>query len=196
MVGGASTITSAKKSTIPTQTTTDMLTAILCLGVVMICLYTIQTVLTKPIPTDTVLQPGTIKTKCGIVGYIPTIVKDVTKTLLEPFHPNIHTSDGLLNCRNEILEVRSDGTVTLSDDQGNVVVSFNGDVCYDGKKDCINGLVLQDNLMIKIGTKIVKAGTYHYYDNNDSKYPYNKNIILSPWPFAEEPKLKIKRQRS
>ena len=133
---------------------------------------------------------------CGIVGYIPTIVKDVTKTLLEPFNPDIHTSsESLLNCHNEIFEVRSDGMVTISDSEGNIVMSLKGDVCTPTAKDCINGLVLQDpTKTIKIGTKIVKTGTYFY--STDDEYSYNKNIALSPWPFVEEPKLKFKRQRS
>jgi hypothetical protein len=180
--------------------TTDVLTAILCIGVMMIIVHTIQTVFTKPIGTNVVMPPGTIKSKCGIVGYLPPIVKDVAKTLLEPFHPTIHTSDGhWLNCRNEILEVTMDGAVTVSDDSGNVIFKFKGDTCSPAANDdhdhCINGVALQDNGLLKIGNKVVRSGTYYYDDGGDDTYRHNKNIVLSPWPFLEEPKLRFKRQQ-
>jgi hypothetical protein len=188
-LGGASAMSSLAEKDIP-ATSSNFSTFLLCIVVTLICCNTIQTVMTKPIPTNVVLPPGTIKTKCGLAGFVPEVVKDVTKTLLEPFVSDIHQkSDSLLNCKNKLLEVSSNGEVTITDAQGNVDMVLKGGACGSGEgKDCVNGLVLQENKMLKMGTKVIKTGTL-YYDASPADHK------LSPWPFDEEPKLKLKAIR-
>ncbi|KAG7339764.1 hypothetical protein IV203_028225 [Nitzschia inconspicua] len=159
-------------------------------AVVGICLYTVHSILTTPITVGTVVPPGTIRSKCGVMGWIPPIVKDVTKTLLEPFQSDIQTADNLWNCDNEYLHVNGEGEMKITDANGDLVVFVKGSGCTaTSKKSCVKGVLLQDNKTVKIGNKVVKSGIAYYHDGTSATTVANRK--LSPWPFAEEPKMKL-----
>jgi hypothetical protein len=168
----------------------NSMTFILLVAAAAVCLFSIQSVLTKPIGVGVVIPPGTMKSKCGVMGWVPAIVKDVTKTLLEPFQSDIQTADNLLNCENEYLEVTDQGEIKITDAEGNLLVFLKGSPCTATKKNsCVKGLVMQDNKKVKIGTNVVKSGVSYYFDSKGAATAANRK--LSPWPFAEEPKVKL-----
>jgi hypothetical protein len=197
VVGGA---IDKEMSTESSSSWGNVITILLVVAAASICLVSIHSVLTKPVNVGVVVRPGTIKSKCGIMGWVPPVVKDVTKTVLEPFQRDIHTSDNLLNCVNEYLEVNHQGELKIIDKDGNTVVHLKGTTCDSTRKvaaaaasssssSCVKGVIMQDNRTVKIGSKVVKRGVAYYYDGKRVTAATSRN--LSPWPFVKEPKVNL-----
>jgi hypothetical protein len=189
-VGGA--VINNQNMTPQSASSGHVMTILLLLAAIGICLNSIHSVLIKPIGVGVILLPGTVKSKCGIIGWIPNLVKDVTKTLLEPFKTDIHTSNNLLNCMNEYLEVDHHGEIKITDQDGNLMVHLMGSTCDTTPKatsSCVKGVIFQDNKTVKIGSKVVKRGVVYYYDRKHVTAATSRK--LSPWPFAEEPKITL-----
>lgn len=168
----------------------NALTILLLIAAASICLYSIHSVLTKPIGVGVVVPPGTMHSKCGVMGWVPTLAKDVAKTLVEPFQADIHTADNLWNCENEYMEITDRGEVKLTDDEGNLVAFLMGSACNPKSKgSCIRGVLLRDNKTIKIGNSGVRSGIAYYHGAKSAAAAANRK--LSPWPFVVEPKVKM-----
>lgn len=86
----------------------------------------------------------------------------------------------LPSCTNSYLQVNDDGTATIYDANQLLDYSLVGSVCT--KPDCVEGLVLGKDGKISIGGKIVKKIAY-----------FDQASDLTPWPFADKPKAKMKR---
>eukprot|EP00980_Cylindrotheca_fusiformis_P002953 scaffold683_cov124-Cylindrotheca_fusiformis.AAC.22 len=124
--------------------------------------------LSAPIKVGTTLKPGTWKSKCGLLGLLPPLP-------LEKF-------EFLPQCTNAFLEVHNDGTVSIKDAEKELDVLMTGEVCGEDDESCSQGLVLEDDGTVLIGGAQVKTA---YVYGEETK-------ALDPWPFAEEPKLKLK----
>jgi hypothetical protein len=125
------------------------------LALIVIVLQAAQEYITTPIQVGQPLAPGTWRSKCGLVSFLPS-------------------------CMNSYLQVNDDGTAAIYDANQQLDFRMVGGVCT--KPDCIEGLVLGEDGNISIGGKVVKKITYFDQASN-----------LTPWPFAEKPKARIKR---
>lgn len=123
--------------------------------------------LSAPIKAGTTLKPGTWKSKCGLLGLLPPLP-------LEKY-------EFLPQCTNSFLEVHSDGTVSIKDAEKELDVLMTGGVCKEDDEECSDGLVVDDDGKVLIGGTQVKTA-----------YVYGETKSLNPWPFEEEPKLKLK----
>jgi hypothetical protein len=86
------------------------------------------------------------------------------------------------SCSNAYLSFENDGTVVLKDSSNALLWEIKGGVCRKTDKNCIPGMKVEQNGEVVVGGKSV---SYVYTHKDD--------IELSPWPFAEQPKLRIKR---
>lgn len=118
--------------------------------------------LEAPIAHGTHLQPGSIRSKCGILGYLPKM--------------------DLIECESAFMEVNNDGTVSFYDENRQLTALLAGNTC--STEDCMDGIVFQSNGTILIGGKRVRTIQI-----------YQDKVDISPWPFADAPKLKPKRVR-
>jgi hypothetical protein len=141
---------------------------IVMLALVAIILQAANMVLSAPIQVGTPLKPGTWKSKCGLLGLLPPLP-------LEQY-------EFLPQCTNAFLEVHDDGTVSIKDAGKELDVLMKGGVCKEDDDDsCLQGLLLQEDGKVMIGGKQVKTA-----------FLYGETKTLSPWPFEEEPNLKLK----
>jgi hypothetical protein len=129
------------------------------LALVAIVLQAAHNFITTPIEVGVPLPPGTWRSKCGLMGYLPDL-------------------DFLPKCTNSFLEVNDDGTVSVYGADNEIDILMVGNVC--NKEECVEGLVVSEDGTIRIGGKIVKAATLYADDE-----------AVSPWPFKEQPKLKV-----
>ena len=88
----------------------------------------------------------------------------------------------LPSCENAYLEVNDDGSVAVYDSDKELAMKLKGAACT-GDFDCVDGLLVLEDGSVTIGGKIVK--TVNVYD---------EDMEMTPWPFAEEPRLKMKYQ--
>jgi len=136
------------------------------LALLAIIVQTAHNFLSLPIETSVVLKPGTWKSKCGIFGLLPPPVLDLLS---------------FNQCTNSFLEVHNDGTVSIQNPDKELDILLKGGVCAANDEECVDGLVLNENGKIYIGGTQVKIA-----------YMYGETKSLSPWPFEENPKLKLK----
>jgi hypothetical protein len=137
---------------------------IVMLAVFAIIIQSAHSFLSLPIQVGVPLKPGTWKSRCGLVGLLPPPVQEFV------------SAQDFYKCTNSFLEVHNDGTVTIQDSSKEVDVLLKGK-----KKECADGLVLEENgKLYMCGSQIKTA------------YLYGETKSLSPWPFAEKPKLKLK----
>ncbi|GKY91135.1 hypothetical protein MPSEU_000086300 [Mayamaea pseudoterrestris] len=109
---------------------------------------------------------------------------------IKPGHivsPGIHLSKcGVLSilptCSNEYMTFADEETIVMKDAADKVLWSIRGNTCKKGDKGCIRGMKVGEDGELIIGGKVV-----------DSVRTYTDDVKLSPWPFAEEPKIRIKR---
>ena len=80
------------------------------------------------------------------------------------------------------MEVNDDGSVAVYDGEKELLMEMKGAACA-GDLDCVDGLLMLEDGSVTIGGKTVK--TVNVYD---------KTMEMTPWPFAEEPRLKMKYQ--
>lgn len=85
-------------------------------------------------------------------------------------------------CDNRYLKMDDLGTVTLYNSNQEVAWEIKGGVCADGDDDCIPGMHVNFDGTVAIGGMPVSWV---------SMYGYETEQALSPWPFAESPKVKI-----
>ena len=133
---------------------------IAALAVLAVIIQAIHVHLATPIQVGVLLPPGTQRSKCGLFGYLPNQVSTP--------------------CRNSILEVKTDGTVSITDENGELNMLLVGGVC--SKPNCIDGLVVEADGSVLVGGKRVK-----------SILAYGDSTTITPWPFEQAPKLKIKK---
>ena len=88
----------------------------------------------------------------------------------------------LPSCANAYLEVGDDGSVIVYDDEKEIAMKLKGATCA-GNLDCTDGLLVLEDGSVTVGGKVVK--TVNVYD---------EDMKMTPWPFADEPKLKTKYQ--
>lgn len=129
-----------------------------------IVIFSLDSFLKSPIKAGVALKPGSWRSKCGILGLVPA---DLTASITD--------------CTNAFLEVHSDGTVSISGADSELAFLMAGAVCDEGDEDCVSGLILGEDGNVAIGGKKIK-----------SAYKYGDGTSLSPWPFEESPKLKMK----
>eukprot|EP00526_Cylindrotheca_closterium_P013969 CAMPEP_0113624820 /NCGR_PEP_ID=MMETSP0017_2-20120614/12807_1 /TAXON_ID=2856 /ORGANISM="Cylindrotheca closterium" /LENGTH=344 /DNA_ID=CAMNT_0000534887 /DNA_START=201 /DNA_END=1235 /DNA_ORIENTATION=- /assembly_acc=CAM_ASM_000147 len=159
------------KPTPTTQTTTEksdeksIFPTIIMLALIAILLQAANSFLSSPIQVGKPLKPGTWKSKCGLLGFVsPSPLGGIIPV-----------------CTNSFLEVHGDGSVSIRDAAKELDVLMKGGVCGEEDEECVNGLVLEEDGKVLIGGTQVKSG-----------FVYGDSTGLSPWPFEEEPKLKLK----
>jgi len=130
------------------------------LALVVIVLQAAQNFLAAPIKVGKVLPPGTKRSKCGILSFLPAAISP---------------------CENSFLEVTKEGTVTLSNNSGDITMLAVGGVCK--KENCVPGILVGKDGIVTVGGRRVKAATV-----------YGSKPNVAPWPFQEAPKMKIKSQ--
>ena len=116
--------------------------------------------LEAPIVGGSHLLPGSLRSQCGVVGYLPKF--------------------DFVECESSFLKVNNDGTVSLYDEDHELAALLAGDVCKE--EGCVDGLEFKPNGMVYIGGKRVRTAQV-----------YKDKFSLSPWPFADAPKLGTKR---
>jgi hypothetical protein len=87
----------------------------------------------------------------------------------------------VMGCDNAFFEVGQDGIVNVYNSKQELTMQMKGQVCHNASKDCVDGLVYGQDGRITVGGKAIKAAT-SFSESASS---------LSPWPFAEEPKVKV-----
>lgn len=81
-------------------------------------------------------------------------------------------------CKNSYLQMGDDGVLSLYDANGELEWKMEGGVCKtDG---CISGLEMREDTKLAIGGKVVT-----WVNVKRGAEP------IAPWPFAEQPKIKI-----
>lgn len=84
----------------------------------------------------------------------------------------------LPSCDNAYLQMGDDGVLSLFDAEGELEWKMDGAVCKSD--DCTNGLEMMEDGHIAVGSKSIQWVNVKK-DADD----------ITPWPFAEEPKLKV-----
>jgi hypothetical protein len=138
--------------------TTVAVLAILAIVIQAVNMYTMT-----PIQVGVVLAPGAKRSKCGLVGYLPTPVRNALP----------------LSCTHSFLEVNADGTVSVFDEDRRLTMSLIGEVC--SSEDCVDGVMMLENGSVLVGDKRVK------------KLSMYGNVELTPFPFEIAPKLNVKK---
>lgn len=133
---------------------------IVALAVLSVIIQAVHVHLATPIQVGVLLPPGTQRSKCGLFGYLPVKVSTT--------------------CKNSLLEVKEDGTVSILDEDGELNMLLVGGVC--SKPNCVDGLVVETDGSVFVGGKRVK-----------SLLAYGDSTTITPWPFQEAPKLKVKK---
>lgn len=86
----------------------------------------------------------------------------------------------LPSCDNAYLKMGEDGVLSLHSAEGELEWKMEGAVCANGDDACVDGLEMADDLYLRIGGK--KVSWVNVRKDADP---------LSPWPFSEQPQLKI-----
>lgn len=131
---------------------------IAALAVLAIILQATHNFVSCPIQRGVTLPPGAVRSKCGLVGYLP----------------------GKIFPGCSYLEVNHDGTVSVFGEDRELDMLLVGDVC--STEDCVDGLLMEADGSVFIGGKRVKTILV-----------YGNDATLTPWPFEETPKLKVKQ---
>ena len=123
--------------------------------------------ISAPIKPGHIVAPGIWLTQCGLLGVLPS-------------------------CQNSYFALDMNGKVTVHNADHELAWEMQGGVCPDDKDDdddaknaeeCEPGMEVKEDGTIVIGGKKVKTVLV-----------YQKGVELSPWPFAEAPKLKIRKK--
>ncbi len=88
-------------------------------------------------------------------------------------------------CKNAFLHMGRDGVVTLYGPDQELAWQMIGAACPADVSDCVDGLVMREKGIVTIGGKVVTTVTVY-----GTQMPQ-----LSPWPFAEPPKVRMVRAR-
>lgn len=83
------------------------------------------------------------------------------------------------DCIDAHLEVNDDGTVAVFNNVNELDMLLVGGICTPDEHNCVDGILLEEDGKVYVGGKVVK-----------SIARFDDSTGLSPWPFAEEPKLK------
>ena len=83
------------------------------------------------------------------------------------------------DCTDAHLEVNDDGTVAVFNDSNELDMLLVGGICTPDESNCVDGILLEEDGKVYVGGRLVK-----------SIARFDDSTGLSPWPFAEEPKLK------
>lgn len=83
-------------------------------------------------------------------------------------------------CTNSYLEVNRDGTVSVLGENRELEMLLVGDVC--SKENCVGGIFMESDGAVYVGGKRIKTVLV-----------YGGDGVLTPWPFQEAPKLKVKK---
>jgi len=86
----------------------------------------------------------------------------------------------LPSCDNSYVRFGDDGIVKLFDQDDELVWEIEGAACKDGDVDCVPGMQVRDDNTLVVGGKQIASVKIHKDDAE-----------LSPWPFAEQPKVKL-----
>jgi hypothetical protein len=84
----------------------------------------------------------------------------------------------LPTCDNAFLQMGDDGVLSLYDAEGELEWKMEGALCKT--EDCISGLEMREDNKLAIGGKVVQ-----WVNVKKDAEP------ISPWPFAEQPKIKV-----
>jgi len=85
----------------------------------------------------------------------------------------------LPSCDNSYVSFDDKGVVKLIDSNDEVLWEIVGSICDDGDEDCVPGMQVKEDSTLVVGGK--QISTVKMYGDAD----------LSPWPFAEQPKVRI-----
>ena len=83
-------------------------------------------------------------------------------------------------CENAYFHVGKDGSAKHYSADRKVSWEMEGGECAAGNDSCVPGMQVAEDGTVQIGSKAVKFAT-----------SYSTGSSLSPWPFAEAPKLKM-----
>ena len=89
----------------------------------------------------------------------------------------------LPTCDNSYVTFTDAGVITMYNADKDMVWQMEGAVCPEGDDDCIPGMQVKDDSSLIVGGKPV------YYVKT-----YTDDAALSPWPFAETPKVRMIRK--
>lgn len=159
---GVSESSSAESSVKTNESSVNAFPIIAALAILAIVLQATHNFITAPIEVGVPLPPGTRRSKCGLVGYLPT-----------QFSPS---------CTNSYLEVNGDGTVSVFGEDRELDMLMVGAVC--SKEECLDGILMDADGIVYIGGKRVR-----------SLLAYGADTTITPWPFEETPKLRVKKYK-
>lgn len=159
---GVSESSSAESSVKTNESSVNAFPIIAALAILAIVLQATHNFITAPIEVGVPLPPGTRRSKCGLVGYLPT-----------QFSPS---------CTNSYLEVNGDGTVSVFGEDRELDMLMVGAVC--SKEECLDGILMDADGLVYIGGKRVR-----------SLLAYGADTTITPWPFEETPKLRVKKYK-
>jgi hypothetical protein len=178
VVGGkVAAIKKDKNNDTTAPTVKNSLTSLFALSMVVILIVgnLLNSIMIQPIPSVAVIKPGTIKSKCGIFGYVtyfttPTI-KQTTKNIFEFVSAPL---PDFLSCEDESLVVGRT-TTTMYDSKNKISMIFTG-----GSDSNICNLTMNhDDHSLEMCGKTIKQVLISNKSYRDKK--------LSPWPFEVEP---------
>ena len=153
---------------------------VLSLVVLLIVGNLLNSIMIQPIPSGAVLKSGTMKSKCGIFGYVtyygtPSI-KQTTKSIFE-FVSAAPLPD-FLSCEDEFLVVgRSSTTMYDSKNKISMMLASSGGTSSDN--NICNLTINNDDHSLEMCGKTIKQVLI-----SNKSYRVKK---LSPWPFEVEP---------
>jgi hypothetical protein len=147
---------------------------VLSMVVMLIVGNLLNLIMKQPIPSGAVLKPGTIKSKCGIFGYVtyygtPSI-KQTTTNIFEFVSVPL---PNFLSCEDEFLVVGRSST-TMYDSKNKISMILTG-----GSDKICNLTMNNDDHSLEMGCKTIKQVLISNKSYRDKK--------LSPWPFEVEP---------
>jgi hypothetical protein len=158
--------------------------SIVCLIFIGLLLQVFHIYISAPINVGSTISPGVWLSKCGLYSLVPSYCMD-----------------------NAYVHFHRNGTVSYYNAEKVLIWTMEGSVCPEVDKapntstgtpnanppststttpTCIRGMHVQNDGRIVIGGKPIHHVITYSYNNSNKKEP-----PLSPWPFVDNPKLKI-----
>ena len=151
---------------------------VLSLVVLLIVGNLLNSIMIQPIPSGAVLKSGTMKSKCGISGYLTyygtPLIKETTKNIFEFVSAPL---PDFLSCEDEFLVVGHSST-TMYDSKNKISMMLTSDGTSSDNNSC-NLTINNDDHSLEMCGKTIKQVLI-----SNKSYRVKK---LSPWPFEVEP---------
>ena len=158
----------------------NSLTSLFVLSMVVLLIVgnLLNSIMIQPIPSGAVLKSGTMKSKCGISGYVtyygtPSI-KQTTKNIFEFVSAPL---PDFLSCEDEFLVVGHSST-TMYDSKNKISMMMTSGGTSSDNNSC-NLTINNDDHSLEMCGKTIKQVLI-----SNKSYRVKK---LSPWPFEVEP---------